>query len=209
MHYSTWLKRFLFILWWAGLLTVAHAAVNKPTILVLGDSLSASYGIAQNAGWVSLLQQRLDQRDYPYRVINASISGETTSGALSRAGRALDAHRPSIVIIELGGNDGLRGLPLKQIRANLAALIEASLAHDAQVLLVGMKLPPNYGPAYTEKFHQIYIDLARQYNVPLLPFLLEDVAQQARLMQSDGIHPRAEAQSVVLENVWSTLQPML
>lgn len=196
-------------MWWAGLLTVAHAAVNKPTILVLGDSLSASYGIAQNAGWVSLLQQRLDQRDYPYRVINASISGETTSGALSRAGRALDAHRPSIVVIELGGNDGLRGLPLKQIRANLAALIEASLAHDAQVLLVGMKLPPNYGPAYTEKFHQIYVDLARQYRVPLLPFLLEDVAQQARLMQSDGIHPRAEAQSIVLESVWRTLQPML
>lgn len=196
-------------MWWAGLLTVAHAAANKPTILVLGDSLSASYGIAQNAGWVSLLQQRLDQRDYPYRVINASISGETTSGALSRAGRALDAHRPSIVIIELGGNDGLRGLPLKQIRANLAALIEASLAHDAQVLLVGMKLPPNYGPAYTEKFHQIYVDLARQYRVLLLPFLLEDVAQQARLMQSDGIHPRAEAQSVVLESVWRTLQPML
>lgn len=196
-------------MWWAGLLTVAHAAANKPTILVLGDSLSASYGIAQNAGWVSLLQQRLDQRDYPYRVINASISGETTSGALSRAGRALDAHRPSIVIIELGGNDGLRGLPLKQIRANLAALIEASLAHDAQVLLVGMKLPPNYGPAYTEKFHQIYVDLARQYRVPLLPFLLEDVAQQARLMQSDGIHPRAEAQSIVLESVWRTLQPML
>lgn len=196
-------------MWWAGLLTVAHAAANKPTILVLGDSLSASYGIAQNVGWVSLLQQRLDKLDYPYRVINASISGETTSGALSRAGRALDAHRPSIVVIELGGNDGLRGLPLKQIRANLAALIEASLAHDAQVLLVGMKLPPNYGPAYTEKFHQIYVDLARQYRVPLLPFLLEDVAQQARLMQSDGIHPRAEAQSIVLESVWRTLQPML
>lgn len=185
------------------------AAASKPTLLVLGDSLSAAYGIEQKAGWITLLQERLRERHSPYQVVNASISGETTSGGLARLGRALEKYRPSIIIVELGGNDGLRGLPLSKLRDNLAAIIEQCLSYDARVLLVGMRLPPNYGPAYTKRFHQTYFDLARQYQVPLVPFLLEGVAGKSELMQADSVHPRAEAQARVLDNVWGVLQPML
>lgn len=187
------------------------AAINagNATILVVGDSLSAAYGIEQNAGWVSLLQRRLQQTAPRYHVINASISGDTTSGGLARLSRALDTHQPEIVIVELGANDGLRGLSLGEIQKNLAAIIEQILSRKARVLLLGIRLPPNYGPDYTRKFHDIYADLAKRYRIPLAPFLLEGVAGNPELMQQDGLHPRAAAQSKVLENVWPVLEPML
>ena len=187
----------------------AYATPTKPVILVLGDSLSAAYGIEQKAGWVNLLQERLGKLNYPHRVINASISGDTTSGALSRVRRALDMHQSNIVIIELGGNDGLRGLPLNQTKNNLSAIIEQCLHHKAHVLLTGIRLPPNYGPSYTKRFHDIYVSLADKYHVALLPFILEGVAEKPELMQDDGIHPRAVGQIKVLDNVWAVLQPML
>ncbi|MEO5573800.1 MAG: arylesterase [Gammaproteobacteria bacterium] len=181
----------------------------SPTILIFGDSLSASYGIAQKAGWVNLLQQRLAAQGYAHKVVNASISGETTSGGLTRIQRVLDTYNPNYIIIELGGNDGLRGLPLHKIRSNLTTMIEKSREHGAQVLLAGMRLPPNYGPAYTKKFHDIYLSLAQQYKVAVLPFFLEGIAQKTELMQADGIHPRSVAQTLVLDNVWEVLEPLL
>ncbi len=151
------------------------------------------------------MQQRLGN----YRVINASISGETTSGGLARIGQALKIHQPAVVIVELGANDGLRGLPLDEMRSNLAAIIEQSRRSNAQVLLLGMRLPPNYGPSYTRKFHETYVDLAKRYRVPFVPFLLEGVATDFSLMQGDGLHPAAAAQPRVLDNVWKYLQDML
>ncbi|MEO6697639.1 MAG: arylesterase [Gammaproteobacteria bacterium] len=187
----------------------ATILAGNATILVLGDSLSAAYGIEQNTGWVSLLQRRLQQNAPRYQVINASISGDTTSGGLTRLARALDKHQPAIVIVELGANDGLRGLSLEETQKNLAAIIEQTLSRKARVLLAGIRLPPNYGPDYTRKFHEIYSSLAARYRVPLVPFLLEGVAGKPELMQQDGLHPRASAQPAVLENVWRVLQPML
>lgn len=181
----------------------------EPRILVLGDSLSAAYGIDQKNGWVELLQQRLKEQGYPYLVINTSISGETTAGGLSRFDRELERHKPSIAIIALGANDGLRGLSLQSMRENLATLIEKSKQNASKVLLVGMHLPPNYGPAYSRAFHQIYTDLGERYEVPLVPFLLEGVGEDKALFQSDGLHPAAEAQPRILENVWSQLKHML
>jgi len=177
--------------------------------MVLGDSLSAAYGIDQRAGWVHLLQQRLTERGYRYRVVNASISGETTRGGLARLEQALKAHKPAIAIVELGANDGLRGLLLGEMQANLDAIITQSRRRNAQVLLVGMHLPPNYGPSYTRKFHQVYVDLAARHRIPLTPFLLDGVATDAALMQQDGLHPTATAQVKVLDNVWTHLQGML
>lgn len=209
MKQRTYFSYFLFIVLAACPFFVSHAESHKPSIVVLGDSLSAAYGIAQKMGWVSLLQERLNEQHYFYDVVNASISGDTTSGALTRLERTLEATRPSIIVIELGGNDGLRGLSLETIRTNIAALIEQCLEYEAQVLLVGMKLPPNYGPAYTKRFHELYRDLAQHYQIPLLPFLLEGIAEKQDLMQEDGIHPRAEAQQMILDNVWQVLEPML
>jgi acyl-CoA thioesterase-1 len=188
---------------------VGLAVGAEPVILVLGDSLSAAYGIEQKVGWVERLRQRIAQADHPHRVVNASISGETTRGGLARLPELLARHRPAIVIIELGGNDGLRGTPIPEIRHNLSALVEKSQQSGAQVVLVGMQLPPNYGPAYTKQFRDIYVSLAQDRGVSLVPFLLEGVAGQLASMQSDGIHPRAEAQEKILENVWPHLQTML
>ena len=182
---------------------------RAPVVLVLGDSLSAGYGIDVNTGWVSLLQQRLKQQGYPHQLINASISGDTSGGGRARLPRALALHHPDLVVIELGANDGLRGLSLTEMRTNLAAMIKLARAQDAQVVLIGMHLPPNYGPAYTEKFHAVYLKLAREFNLPLVPFLLEGVALNAELMQADGLHPRALAQARLLENVWPVLKPVL
>ena len=182
---------------------------RAPLVLVLGDSLSAGHGIDVNAGWVSLLQQRLQQQGYPHQLINASISGDTTGGGRARLPRALALHRPTMVVVELGANDGLRGLALTQMRANLVAMINMARAQGAQVLLVGMHLPSNYGPVYTEKFHAVYRQLARELKIPLVPFLLEGVALKPDLMQADGLHPRAVAQTRILENVWPVLQPLL
>jgi acyl-CoA thioesterase-1 len=179
------------------------------TILVMGDSISAAYGIQRTDGWVALLQERLDQHAPDFHVINASISGETTGGGLARLPKTLDAHTPEIVIIELGGNDALRGYPIDRIRENLARMIDVSRATGARVLLMGMNIPPNYGPRYTKAFHDIYHELAEQKAVKLVPFLLEGVALERELMQGDGIHPKAEAQPRLLDNVWLVLSDVL
>ncbi len=172
-----------------------------PTLLVVGDSLSAAYGIAPEAGWVHLLAQRLQE----YQVVNASISGETTSGGRNRLTKALQQYQPAIVILELGANDGLRGLNLKTMQTNLATMIEESQQSGAKVLLLGMRIPPNYGKTYTAQFHQTYYDLAATYDIPLVPFFLEGVGGNRALMQNDGLHPTAAAQERLLENVWSVL----
>ena len=187
----------------------AQAASNKPVILVVGDSLSAGYGVAVNSTWVALLERRLSSQGYGHRVVNASVSGETTGGARSRLPRALEMHRPSIVILELGGNDALRGLPLQQMRSNLEFLIERSQAAGAKVVLLGMRIPPNYGVSYAEGFHALYGELAKKYDVALVDFFLEGVALDEALMQEDGIHPSVTAQSRLLENVWPALQTTL
>ena len=185
------------------------ATADEPVILVLGDSLSAAYGIDARRGWVALLQQRLQQQRHGYRVVNASISGDTTRGGLNRLPRALAQHRPRIVIIELGGNDALRGLPLEEVRKNLAAMIETSQEHQAEVVLVGVRLPPNYGTAYTQRFHSIYRRLAQSYQVALVPYLLDGIGGQDELMQADRLHPSDEAQRRMLDNVWPHLLPVL
>ncbi len=188
---------------WAALL---HAQV--PVILVLGDSLSAGFGIDLQQGWVNLLQKRLEREGYRYRVMNASISGDTTAGGLARLPRLMKMYEPNIVVIELGGNDGLRGLPLPEIQNNLAAMIEMAQKRDAKVLLLGMRLPPNYGPDYTGRFYNLYSELAQRYHTALAPFLLQD-AIEGDLMQTDGLHPLAEAQPLMLNTVWIYLKPLL
>ncbi|MBS1235721.1 MAG: esterase [Proteobacteria bacterium] len=199
------IRWFVFVL----LFALDASAARAPSILVVGDSLSAGYGIELRDGWVTLLQQRLTRQGYPHTVVNASISGDTTAGGRARLPDALKRHRPQIVILELGGNDGLRGLSLRETRANLDAMIKAAQTAGAQVLLVGIHLPPNYGPDYTGKFHAIYHDLARIHNTALVPFLLDGVALTPGLMQPDGIHPRAAAQPRLLDNVWPSLEPLL
>jgi acyl-CoA thioesterase-1 len=185
------------------------AAEAAQVILVFGDSLSAAYGISRESGWVSLLEQRVDRKNPGYRVINASISGETTSGGRYRIEQALAEHRPSVVILELGTNDGLRGLSLDATRANLDAIIAACRNRKAKVLLVGMRLPPNYGTAYATRLQTIYEQAAQRHKVPLLPFLLEGFADKAELFQADGLHPTAAAQPLIMERVWVHLQPLL
>jgi acyl-CoA thioesterase-1 len=186
------------------------AAVNAaPAILVFGDSLSADYGIPRNSGWVSLLQQRLERERSKYNVINASLSGETTDGGLARAETLLAQHRPAIVVLELGSNDGLRGLPLEATRENLAAIIRVCLQHQARVLLIGMKMPPNYGAVYTRRFEENYRELASQFKIALVPFLLEGIGENREWFQADGLHPKAAAQPALLENVWKKLRTLL
>ncbi|KHJ49629.1 esterase [Vreelandella venusta] len=177
-----------------------------PTLLVMGDSLSAAYGIEEEQGWVALLAERLEGEA---QVVNASISGETTSGGAQRFADILRQRQPDIVLLELGGNDGLRGLPPAQMRANLASMIEQSQQADAEVLLLGIDIPPNYGQAYRDAFTGVFHSLADEYSLSLVPFLLEDVALNTQLMQSDGIHPTADAQPIILDNVWPELEPML
>lgn len=186
----------------------AHSA-TEPVIVVLGDSLSAGYNIEPKQGWVSELQRRLTKQGYPYRVVNASISGETTRGALARLDRLLAEHHPAIVIVELGGNDGLRGLALEEIRKNLSAIIERSKQQGSRVLLVEMQLPSNYGPIYTKKFQKLFDELVRAYAIATAPFILEGIADRPELMQEDGIHPHAEAQRLMLDNVWPALVRLL
>lgn len=197
-----------------GCLLVLIVSLSAPTInasehttlLIMGDSLSAAYGIEREQGWVTLLEERLGEQ---VSVVNASISGETTSGGLQRFSDIMEKQQPDIVLLELGGNDGLRGLAPNQMRANLADMIEQSQAADAQVLLLGIDIPPNYGQAYRDAFTGVYYSLAEEYDVPLVPFLLEGIALNEQLMQSDGIHPAAEAQSIILDNVWPELEPLL
>lgn len=191
-----------------GLSSTAEAA-GKPVILVLGDSLSAGYGIPVDQGWVARLQHRLDAEGYGYAVVNASVSGETTVGALERLPRALARHKPALVVIELGGNDGLRGLPVTELRANLEALVSVSREAGARVLLAAVRMPPNYGPQYTEKFYAAYEGVAKDLRVPWVPFFLEGIALREDLFQDDGIHPDLEAQPILLDNVWPVLKPLL
>jgi acyl-CoA thioesterase I len=186
----------------------AQAAPQR-SILVFGDSLSAAYGIAQARGWVALLGERLKREQKDYIVVNASISGETTAGGRARIQDALARHKPAIVVIELGANDGLRGLPLAQMKANLEAMIRAARAAGARVLLVGMKLPPNYGPEYTGEFEAAFGELAKAHGTALVPFMLEDFAEKPELFQDDRIHPSEAAQPLMLERVWRGLRPLL
>jgi len=179
------------------------------TILVLGDSLSAGYGLAPGQGWVALLDQRLRERDIPCTIVNASISGDTSAGGLARIGTALAQHQPDILLLELGANDGLRGLSLSAMKNNLNSIIDQAKTAGAKVLLIGMQMPPNYGPRYTERFQSIYGELAREEQLPLVPFLLEKVALESTLMQPDNFHPNARAQPLLLDTVWPLLQPML
>ena len=201
------LKRLLpFLL--LSLFMIDAAAAPPSTLLVVGDSLSAGHGIDQGQGWVSLLSQRLAAQGYDYRVVNASISGDTTSGGRARLPAALARHQPAVVVLELGGNDGLRGLSLEEMRANLDAMIVAARRAGARVLLLGVPMPPNYG-AYGTRFQAVFRELAAEHQVALVPDLLADVAARRALMQADGIHPTDEAQAAMLQNVWPRLQPLL
>ncbi|MFP3873419.1 MAG: arylesterase [Thiohalophilus sp.] len=194
-------------------MAVNHSAYSEnkkqENILVLGDSLSGAYGIDREQGWVALLQRKLASQGYDYTVINASVSGDTTRTGLSRIDSALQNHQPEIVIIALGGNDGLRGLPLSEIKTSLANIIEQSQEQHARVLLAGVRLPPNYGAAYNTRFAALYEELAKEYDIPLVPRILDQVADDAALMQNDGIHPTAEAQPRIMHNVWEKLVPLL
>ena len=189
--------------------TVYSVEDERPAIVILGDSLSAAYGMEVDESWPSLLQRRLDEHGYAYRVFNSSIAGDTTQGGLARLPRLLEREQPAVVLIELGGNDGLRGLPLEVTRQNLAAMIEQSQAAGADVLLAEMRIPPNYGRAYTEQFHRAYGELAQQHDAQLLPFLLQDIALKPELMLDDGIHPAAAAQPLIVDQVWAVLEPKL
>jgi acyl-CoA thioesterase I len=190
------------------LLTGTATAAPGP-LLVLGDSLSSAHGIAPESGWVHLLEGRLKQAADPRAVVNASISGETTAGGLQRLPSLIARHKPALVIVELGANDGLRGLPLAEIRANLTRIIAASREAGAKVVLIGIELPINYGPQYRDGLRSLYRDLAGEFNLPLVPFLLDGVALDPDLMQDDGLHPRAEGEPRVLENAWKVLEPAL
>ncbi|MER0216094.1 MAG: arylesterase [Nitrosomonas sp.] len=184
------------------------ATASSKTVLVFGDSLSANYGIAREAGWVALLTQRLQSEFADYQIINASISGETTLGGRNRIQQTLEKHHPEIIILELGANDGLRGAAIKSIYSNLAAIIEKCQQHNALVLLAGMQLPPNYGMTYTQKFQAIFPQLAENYKIKLVPFLLAGFGDKHEYFQADGIHPNEVAQKKIVENVWEVLYTM-
>jgi len=187
----------------------ARAGQAAPVILVFGDSLSAGYGIRVEQGWVSLLARKISQTGYGFKVINASVSGETTAGGLGRLPHALDVQQPRIMILELGANDGLRSLPLADTRANLERIITLARARGITVLLLGMRMPPNYGERYTTGFQDMYSALARTYKLALVPFLLDQVALRPELMQADGLHPNELGQPLLLETVWPRLEPLL
>jgi acyl-CoA thioesterase-1 len=184
-------------------------AAEPPVILVLGDSLSAGFGLAPGQGWVSLLQQRLKKEGYGHRVVNASVSGETTDGGLARLDRALVTHEPAIVIVELGGNDGLRGLPVSRVEANLGQIVTKSLAAGADVLLLSVSMPTNYGPQYTSAFRQAFENLGRRHDIAVGALMSAGFARDLSLFQPDGIHPNARAQPLLLDSVWPQLTPLL
>ena len=184
-------------------------AEEPPVLLILGDSLSAGYGMDREHSWVNLLDIRLEEGGYSYRILNSSISGDTTQGGLSRIARLLDRYQPEIVIIELGANDGLRGINPDITRANLTTMIQQSQEAGARVLLTGIRLPPNYGPVYLEQFESMYSDLANEFDTLLVPFFMDGVALRADLLQADNIHPNEKGQPVLLDNVWVVLEPEL
>jgi acyl-CoA thioesterase-1 len=190
------------------LLWFGSAAAGDPAILVLGDSISAAYGLPSiDRGWVAMLQQRLHGRGV--RVVNASIPGDTTAGGLQRVGELLSRDRPVVVLVELGANDGLRGLPLTELKANLNGIVSSVQASKAHVVLLGMRLPPNYGKRYADAFANAYKEMAAERKLAYVPFLLDGVGGQSGMMQMDGLHPNESAQSVILENVWRVLEPLL
>ncbi len=201
LHTSAWAQ--------APAKATTPSASQAPVILVFGDSLSSGYGVPNAQNWVALLQHRITDLGYPHRVVNASVSGDTTASGLARLRSALQRHKPDIVILELGGNDGLRALSLAALRSNLASIIETARQGNAKIVLAGMRMPPNYGTAYATEFGRIYTELASEYQATLIPFFLEGVATVPNMMQEDGIHPTVEAQPVVLENVWKHVQPLL
>jgi acyl-CoA thioesterase-1 len=192
-----------------ALLAAWSAASAAGTILVYGDSLSAAYGIGQKEGWASLLDERLRQRKLNYTVANASISGETTSGGAARIEAALERFKPDVVIVALGANDGLRGLPIAEMKANLAKMVRAARARSARVLVVGMRMPPNYGAKYTQAFQQAFAEVAKEHRAAYAPFLLDGIADQRDLFLADQIHPSAQAQPIILDTVWKQLEPLL
>ena len=201
--------KFQFVFLIFTFLPLAAVAADDSHILILGDSLSAGYGMDREASWVSLLETRLRESDYSYRILNSSISGDTSQGGLARIPRLLDRYRPQIVILELGANDGLRGINPDITRQNMSSMIEQSLAIGARVLLAGIKLPPNYGTDYLEKFESIYGDLASEYGTLLVPFFMQGVALNPDFLQADNIHPNEKGQPVLLDNVWKVLEPAL
>jgi acyl-CoA thioesterase-1 len=192
-----------------ALATAWSAGASAGTILVYGDSLSAAYGIGQKEGWVTLLEERLKQRKLDYSVANASISGETTSGGAARIDDALARFKPDVVIVALGANDGLRGLPVAEIKSNLERIVRAAQARKARVLVVGMRMPPNYGQKYTQEFQGTFADVAKTFKTGYVPFLLDGMADQRELFLSDQIHPTAQAQPIILDTVWKGLEPLL
>ena len=177
--------------------------------MVVGDSLSAAYGIPRNRGWVALLEERLKREQLDYIVVNASISGETSGGGRVRLQKLLDRHQPAVVILELGANDGLRGLPVSEVKSNLSAMIRDAQANKARVVLVGVKMPPNYGEEYTQAFDAVFRELAKTHKTAFVPFLMEDFAGKQQFFQPDRIHPTVEAQPLMLERVWRALRPLL
>jgi acyl-CoA thioesterase-1 len=203
---AAWLRRALLCV---SLIAGSAAAAAPAAILVVGDSLSAEYGLPRDTGWVRLLADRIAREGAQYSVVNASISGETTSGGRTRLPQLLQQHRPAIVVLQLGANDGLRGLPLAAMRDNLAAMVAASRAAGARVLLIGMRIPPNYGRDYSQRFAAVYAQLARDEKLPLVPFLLDGFAEDLAYFQADRIHPSERAQPRMLETVWPQLEPLL
>ena len=188
---------------------LADADTPPPVILVIGDSLSSAYGINIDEGWVALLQQQLNATGHHYSVVNASVSGDTSRTGLGRTATALDTHDPAVVIVALGGNDGLRGLALSETETSLGGIIERSLEHPSRVLIAGVRLPPNYGAAYNEQFASVYLRLSDQYGVPLVPRMLDQVAEDRKLLQEDGIHPTTAGQPRIMKNIWTGLEPVL
>lgn len=202
MSVIRWLCLFLVV-------STAPAAAADPVILVLGDSLSSGHGIGDQQGWVNLLREKLDDNGYPHSVVNASVSGDTTRDALSRLEATIERHRPDIAIVELGGNDGLRAFSIDTIEGNLSRILDTLQENRVKIVLAGMRIPPNYGPVYTEAFEALYPALADRYDAALVPFFMEDVATDRTLMQDDEIHPNAAAQPLLLDNVWPVLEPLL
>jgi acyl-CoA thioesterase-1 len=190
-------------------LAALPAAAQQQTILVLGDSLSTAYGMGRDQGWTALLERRLAAEGYPYRVVNASISGDTTQGGLARAPAALARHAPDIVVVELGGNDGLRGISPEQAKRNLQSIVEQAHAAGSKVVLVGVELPPNYGAAFNRRFGAVYSDVSRQYQLPLTVLSLSEALAQPGLIQADGVHPTAKAQPLILDQIWPLIEPLL
>ena len=199
----------MFKFYFAILITLFSTTIAAKSILVLGDSLSASYRMEMKDGWVNLIRQKIDQKNLPYSVFNESIPGDTTAGGLARVDKALIQHKPVLVLIELGANDGLRGLPPKRMKNNLKHIINRSQKVGAKVLLLAMQIPPNYGKRYTDMFDKVYPQLAKEMKVPIVPFMLKDIALNQELMQKDRLHPNEKAQPLIADKIWGYLEPML